>query len=144
MPATTGFRPGDIRNIALLGHAGSGKTSLSEAILHRCGAITRLGTVQGASTVSDFEPEARAHGHSTSSTLLFATKEGRELNVIDAPGSPDFMGQALASLPAVETAVIVVNAANGIEFNTRRHYLAAGEMALARMIVINKIDANMA
>jgi elongation factor G len=140
MQGPRGFRPRDIRNIALLGHGGSGKTSLSEAILHRCGAITRLGTVQGASTVSDFEPEARAHGHSISSTLLFGTYEGRELNMIDTPGAPEFVGQALAALPAVETAVIVIDAVRGIEFNTRRLFLAAGEMALARIIVINKID----
>jgi elongation factor G len=144
MQAPSGFRPQDIRNIALLGQAGSGKTSLSEAILHRCGAITRLGSVETATTVSDFEPEARGHGHSTSSTLLFAGYEGRELNLLDTPGSPDFIGQALAALPAVETAVIVVNAVNGIEFNTRRLFLAAGELSLARMVVINKIDLNLA
>jgi elongation factor G len=144
MQAPSGFRPRDIRNIALLGHTGSGKTSLSEALLHRCGAITRLGTVETATTVSDFDPESRARGHSTSSTLLFATHEGRELNFVDTPGLPDFIGPALAALPAVETAVIVVNAASGIEFNTRRLFLAAGELALARMIVINKIDLNLA
>jgi elongation factor G len=140
MQAPSGFRPQDIRNIALLGHAGSGKTSLSEAMLHRCGMISRLGVVEAGNTVGDFEPEARAHGHSTSSTLLFATHEGREVNLIDTPGSPEFIGHALAALPAVETAVLVINAANGIEFNTRRLFLAAGELALARMIVINKID----
>ena len=142
MQAPSGFRPQDIRNIALLGHAGSGKTSLSEAILHRCGAISRLGSVETDSTTSDFEPEARARHHSTSATLLFATHEGRELNLLDTPGLPDFIGQALASLAAVETAVLVINAQNGIEFNTRRLYAAAGELALARMIVINKIDLN--
>jgi elongation factor G len=142
MQAPSGFRPQDIRNIALLGHAGSGKTTLSEAMLHRCGMITRLGDVEHANTVSDFEPEARAHGHSTSSTLLFATHEGRELNVIDTPGAPDFIGHALAAMPAVETAVMVINAQTGIEFNTRRLYAAAGELGLARMIVINKIDLN--
>jgi elongation factor G len=142
MQAPSGFRPQDIRNIALLGHAGSGKTSLSEAILHRCGAISRLGSVETATTTSDFEPESQRRHHSTSSTLLFATREGRELNLVDTPGLPDFIGQALASLAAVETAVLVVNAANGVEFNTRRLFLAAGELALARMIVINKIDQN--
>jgi elongation factor G len=144
MNTPAGFRPEDIRNIALLGHTGAGKTTLCEAILHRCGAVTRMGLVETATTVSDFEPEARARGHSTSSTLLFATREGRELNLIDTPGSPELVGQGLAVLPAVETAVIVVNAANGIELGTRRFYLTAGEMALARMIVINKIDTNLA
>jgi elongation factor G len=134
------FRPGDIRNIALVGHTGSGKTTLTEAILHRCGAITRMGSVETESTTSDYEPEARAHKISTSSTLLFATHEGREINMVDTPGSPEMIGQALAALPAVETAVIVVNAAAGIELGTRRLYHAAGEMGLARMVVINKMD----
>src|SRR4051794_38823300 len=102
MQAPSGFRPQDIRNIALLGHAGCGKTSLSEAILHRCGAITRLGSVETASTVSDFEPAARARHHSTSSTMLYATRDGCELNLVDTPGLPDFLGPALAALPAVE------------------------------------------
>src|SRR5437762_5884112 len=85
MQAPGGFRPQDIRNIALLGHAGSGKTSLSEAMLHRCGAITRLGSVDTASTVSDFDAEARARHHSTGATLLFAMRDGRELNLVDTP-----------------------------------------------------------
>src|SRR5262245_44094856 len=139
MNGAASFRPEDIRNIVLLGHAGAGKTTLAEAILHRCGTITRMGSVEAATTTSDFEPEARAHGCSTSSTLLFATYQGREINLIDTPGSPEFVGQALAAMPAVETAVVVVNAATGIELNTRRLYHAAGELGLARMIVINKI-----
>ena len=140
MPAATSYRPTDIRNIVLAGHGGAGKTTLAEAMLHRCGVITRMGTVEDANTTSDFEPEAKQHKHSTSSTLLFATHQNREINLIDTPGYPDFIGQALAALPAVETAVIVVNAETGIEVNTRRLYHAAGEMGLARMIVVNKID----
>jgi elongation factor G len=135
------FRPGDIRNVVLLGHGGAGKTTLAEAILHRCGAISRMGTVGEANTTADFEPEAKDHHHSTNSTLLFATFDKREINLIDTPGHPEFVGYSLAALPAVETAVIVVNAATGIEFNTRRLFHAAGEAGLARMIVINKIDA---
>lgn len=140
MPAAGNYATGDIRNIVLLGHGGSGKTTLAEAILHRCGTITRMGSVTEANTISDFEPEAKLHHHSTSSTLLFANYQGKEINLIDTPGYPDFIGQALAACPAVETAVIVVNAQTGIEVNTRKLYHAAGEMGLARMIVVNKID----
>ena len=136
----TSYRPEFIRNLVLLGHGGAGKTLLAEALLHKTGVITRMGTVEGESTTSDHEPEARAHHHSTSSSLLFATHDGVELNVIDTPGHPEFVGSALAVLPAVETAVIVVNAATGVEFNTRRLFHAAGEAGLARMVVINKID----
>jgi elongation factor G len=141
MTRATGFSPQDIRNVVLLGHGGSGKTTLAEALLFRCGAITRMGSVEEASTTADFEPEAKAHKHSISSSLLFATREGRELNIIDTPGHPDFVGQALAAMPVVETALIVVNATAGIEFNTRRLFQAAGEAGLARMVVVNKIDA---
>ncbi len=140
MASASSYKTGDIRNIVLLGHGGAGKTTLAEAMLHRCGVIARMGSVEEANTISDFEPEARTHKHSTSSTLLFATHQGKEINLIDTPGYPDFIGQAMAVLPAVEMAVIVVNAVNGIEINTRRLYHAAGEMGLARMIVINKID----
>lgn len=136
------YRPEDIRNVVLLGHGGSGKTTLAEAILHRCGAITRMGSVDDATTTSDFEPEAKAHHYSTNSTLLFAGYEGREINLIDTPGHPELVGTTLATLPAVETAILVVNAMNGIEFNTRRLFHAAGEAGLARMVVVNKIDQN--
>lgn len=135
------YRPEDIRNIVLLGHGGAGKTLLAEAILHRTGTISRMGSVEAQTTTSDFEPEAKAHHHSTSSTLLFANHQGRELNVIDTPGHPEFVGSALAALPAVETAVVVVSAATGIEYNTRRLFHAAGEAGLARMLVVSKVDA---
>lgn len=140
MQAPNAYRPQDIRNIVLLGHGGSGKTTLAEALLHKAGTITRMGSVEQASTTSDFEPEAKAQGHSTNSTLLFATYQGREINIIDTPGHPDFVGMALSVLPAVETAVIVVDATRGIELNTRRLFHAAGEQGLARMVVINKME----
>ena len=86
MPAASSYRPSDIRNIVLLGHGGAGKTTLAEAMLHRCCVITRMGSVDDANTTSDFEPEAKQHKHSPSSTLLFATHQGREINLIDTPG----------------------------------------------------------
>lgn len=144
MSKVPGFQPAAICNIVLLGHTAAGKTTLAEAMLHRCGAIARAGTVDAATTTSDFEPEARAHHHSTNSTLLFGTSAGREINLIDTPGSPELIGHALSALVAVETAVIVVNASAGIELGTRRLFHAAGEAGLARMIVVNRIDENLA
>ena len=144
MKVVPSFRPQDLRNIALIGRAHSGKTTLAEALLHRCGAITRMGSVDDATTISDFEPEARARHQSISATVLFANHEGREINIVDTPGHPDFVGHALAALPAVETAVLVVDASAGIDLPTRRLYAAAGELGLARMVVVNKIDQNLA
>jgi elongation factor G len=134
------YRPEDIRNIVLLGHGGAGKTTLAEAMLFHAHAITRMGSVDDATTTSDHEPEARARHHSTSSTLLFAGYDKREVNILDTPGHAEFIGPALAALAAAETAVIVVGANTGVELNTRRLFLAAGEAGLARMIVINKMD----
>jgi elongation factor G len=142
MSKTAAYRPENIRNIVLLGAQGSGKTTLAEAVLHRCGAIARVGTVEQETTAGDFEQEARAHHHSTNSSLLFATREGRELNLLDTPGHPDFMGYAVAALRAVETAVIVVSAVTGVDYATRRLFHAAGEAGLARVVVVNKMDAN--
>jgi elongation factor G len=144
MSTVPGFQPAAICNIVLLGHTGAGKTTLAEAILHRCGAIARAGTIDDATTTSDFEPEARAHHHSTSSTLLFGTSAGREINLIDTPGAPELIGHALSALAAVEIAVVVVSATAGIELGTRRLFHAAGEAGLARMVVVNRIDENLA
>ncbi|TMQ11292.1 MAG: elongation factor G [Deltaproteobacteria bacterium] len=144
MSTVSGFQPAAISNIVLLGHTGAGKTTLAEAILHRCGAIPRLGSVKDGSTTGDFEPEARAHQHSTSACLMFGTYAGRQINVIDTPGSAELVGHALAALPAVEIAVIVVNAAAGIELGTRHLFHAAGEAGMARMVVVNHIDEHLA
>jgi elongation factor G len=130
---------GDIRNVILLGHGGSGKTSLTEAILHTAGAIGRLGSVDEKTTVSDYYDEEKEHKHSILASVVNAQYNGKLINLIDAPGSPDFIGPAIAAMPAAETAIIVVNAASGIETNTRKLFALAGEMGKPRIIVINKI-----
>jgi len=132
---------GDIRNIVLLGHGGVGKTSLAESILHKCGAINRLGTIDDKNTVSDFDDEEKARGYSIHSALMYATYNNRQINVLDTPGYPDFVGAALQSIPAAETAIIVISAAAGIEINTRKLFAAATAAGRARIIVINKMDA---
>ena len=138
MPA---YSTADIRNIALVGHAGAGKTTLAEAILHASGAINRVGTIEDGTTHSDYEVEEHERRHSVDAALLHVTRDGKVINVIDCPGGPDFIGPAISSLVAVETAVVVISAAAGVQINTRRMFEAAKELGLARAIVINRIDA---
>ena len=131
----------DIRNIALLGHASAGKTSIAEAILFKAGRIGHMGHVEAGDTVSDFTEEEKHHKHSLHSTPLSFDYQGKHINLIDTPGYPDFVGHALLSIPAVETAAIVVNAAAGIESMTRLMMGRSARRKLCRFIVINRIDA---
>jgi len=135
------YTTSDIRNIALVGHGLSGKTSLVDAMLAVSGTVTRRGSVSSHDSYSDFEKEEKDHGHSIFSAVLQVDHLGHRINVIDTPGSPDLIGQAIAVLPAVETVVVVVNAQNGIEVMTRRMMHLARERNLARAIVVNKIDS---
>ncbi|MGD9109607.1 MAG: elongation factor G [Phycisphaerales bacterium] len=132
----------DIRNIVMLGHAGSGKTSLTEAILHKTGATNRLGSVDDKTTICDYFDEEKEHGHSIHSAIVNAEYAGKLINIIDTPGYPDFLGPAIKSLPAAETAVIVISAAAGIETNTRKLTQLAADANMPRIIVINKMDAD--
>lgn len=131
----------DIRNIALLGHGGAGKTSLAEAILHKTGATNRLGSVDDKTSICDYYDEEKAHGHSIKSSVVHTEYAGKTINIIDTPGYPDFVGPAISAIPAAETAVIVISATTGIETNTRKLFEAATVAHKARIIVINKIDS---
>lgn len=130
----------DIRNLALLGQAGAGKTTLLEALLAASGGIGAAGSIERGDTVSDFDPAEKAMGHSLNTGLAHLEWSGHWINLLDTPGTPDFLGRALLALPAVETAVIVVNAQAGIESMTRRLMEAAA--GKCRMIVVNRIDAS--
>lgn len=136
------YTTADIRNIALVGHGGAGKTSLVEALLHKAGVIGHIGEVEKGSTVCDFEAEEKHHGHSLSPAIVHADHKGKHINLVDTPGYPDFMGQALCALPAVETVAVVIDAHAGIEMMTRRMMERAADRKLCRMIIINKIDAD--
>ena len=131
----------DIRNLALVGHAGAGKTSLVEAILKKAGEIGNLGLVENGDTVCDFTPEEKQRGHSLFNAIVHCDYEAKRINLIDTPGSADFTGHALASLEAVENVAVVINATAGIEQTTRRIMDRAKQHKLCRMIIVNKIDA---
>ncbi|MFQ5422846.1 MAG: elongation factor G [Phycisphaerae bacterium] len=132
----------DIRNVALIGHSGSGKTSLCEAFLHRTGVTNRLGSVADQTSHLDTDDEEKERECSIESHVLHVTHNGKHLNLLDTPGAPDFIGPAIAALAAVETAIVVVHASAGIEVNTRRMRDQAKNNGLGRVIVVNRIDAD--
>ncbi len=131
-----------IRNLALLGHSGAGKTCLMEALLVKSGLLGEPGSIERGTTVGDFDPQEKTYRHSLNSAIASLQYEGTHINIIDTPGDPDFRGQALAAMTAVETGVIVINAVNGIEMSTRRLMRRARQRKLCRIIVINRIDAD--
>jgi elongation factor G len=130
-----------IRNIAMLGHAGAGKTTLVEALLAKAGAIPNAGSIDKGNTVADFTDQEKRLRHSLDVAVCHLVHDDRCVNLLDTPGYPDFLGRALAVLPAVETAAVVINAEAGIELSTERVMAAAAERRLCRLIVVNKIDA---
>jgi elongation factor G len=136
------YRTEDIRNIALAGHRASGKTSLADALLFQAKAVERKGSVDDGTSVSDWDEEEKHHRFSIDTTVLHLDYKGKHINLLDAPGAPDFIGNALTALSPVETVVIVVSAINGVEVNTRRMFSESGKRGLARMVVINKIDGD--
>src|SRR5688572_18942574 len=134
------YTTADIRNVMLAGQGGAGKTSLADALLLASGTVNRKAAVTDGSSFSDFEKEEKEHGHSIYSSILHVDHQGKRINLIDTPGSPDLIGQAIACLPAVETVAIVINAQSGIEVVTRRMMEAAKDRNLPRAILVNKID----
>ncbi len=136
------FHTASIRAVALVGHGGAGKTTLAETLLLRAGAIPAAGSVEKGNTVCDFDVQEKSAGHSLQSALVNFAWEDVHVHLIDTPGYPDFAGQAMAALAGVDTAVAVINAQTGIELMTERMMRAAAARGLARMIVVNKIDAD--
>ena len=132
--------PDRIRNVALVGHRGSGKTSLHEALLFQAGAINRLGSVTDGSTVSDGDEDEKARQMSISATLSSFEWEDRKVNLIDTPGDSSFVADALGALRVCESAVFVVNAVMGVEVHTNRLWQRASELDLARLLFVNMLD----
>ena len=138
MPAYT---TDDIRNVALVGHGGAGKTTLAEALLAYAGVIGAPGSVVKGTSVCDFDAQEKEHQHSLYSAVANFEHGSRHVNLVDTPGYPDFLGRALPALAAVETAAVVVDARQGVQMVTRRMMEVAAARGLARMVVVNKIDA---
>src|SRR6202140_2497557 len=135
------MHPADrIRNIALVGHRGAGKTSLHEALLFEAGVTSRLGAVVDGSTVSDADPDERSRQMSISLALSSFQWQGRKINLLDPPGEPSFVADALGALRVCESAVFVVNAVMGVEVTTTRLWARAAELDIARMLFVNMLD----
>jgi elongation factor G len=130
-----------IHTLALVGPAAAGKTSLAEALLHRAGMIAAPGSLERGSTVSDFDPLERRMQHSLNAAVMHLRHAGARVHFIDTPGAPDFVGQSLPALEAVETAAVVISAVNGIEPMAVRMMDYAAQRQLDRLIIVNKIDA---
>lgn len=129
-----------LRNVAFVGHHHSGKTALVDLMLHLGGVNTRVGSPDDGTSMLDTDEDEKERKHSISSALCHLDHMGHHLQIIDTPGMPDFVGQAISALRGVETAVVVVNAHGGIEVNTRKMFKQAENAGIARMIVINKLD----
>ena len=136
------FAPADIRDIAIVGHAGSGKTTLVEALLAKAGAIREPGSVAKGTTVCDFADQEKRLKHSLDVAICQFEHDNVLVNLLDTPGYPDFIGRTLAVLPAVDTVAAVVNAQTGVELVTRRVLRYAATHRLCRLIIVNKIDVD--
>src|ERR687884_1549291 len=128
------------RNVALVGHRGSGKTSLHEALLFEAGATTRLGSVAAGTTISDADDDEKARGMSISASLASFEWRDVKVNLIDTPGEPSFIADALGALRVCESAIFVVNGVMGVEVSTQRLWQRAQELGVARLVYVNMLD----
>src|SRR5438034_8991099 len=131
---------GDLRNFAIVGHASSGKTTLSEAMLACAGVIARMGNIAQGSTVSDFHVSEKQHQISTQTSLLHSTWMGKKLNILDTPGYLDFISEALAAVRVAAFAVVVVQADHGTGVGTERVWNCATDCGIPKVIVVNAVD----
>ncbi|MHB8641555.1 MAG: elongation factor G [Gaiellaceae bacterium] len=132
--------PGRIRNVAVVGHRGTGKTSLVEAMLHQAGATTRLGTVAAGSTVSDWDDDEQRRQMSLSGSVIHLDWQDRKINLLDTPGDAGFQADTLAALRVVEGALVVLSGVMGVEVNTSRVWTRAEEYELSRVVFVNMLD----
>lgn len=138
------YKTKEIKNIALLGSKGSGKTTLAEAMLYECGVIKRRGTVEAKNTVSDYFPVEKEYGSSVFSTVFYAEFLDKKLNVIDCPGADDFVGGAITALNVTDTGVIVVNGQYGVEVGTQNIFRTASGLKKPIIFAVNQLDGEKA
>ena len=129
-----------LRNVVLLGHGGSGKTSLSEAMLHDTGTTTRLGRVEEKNTVSDYDEEEQSRGFSVNCSVLPCEWRNHKLNILDAPGYMDFVGEVKNAIRAADGAVMLISAASGVEVGAELQWAFLEEARLVRLVLVNKMD----
>ncbi len=138
------YKTNEIKNVTLLGSKGSGKTTLAEAMLFECEVIKRRGTVEAGNTVSDYFPVEKDYGYSVFSTVFFAEFGNKKLNVIDCPGSEDFVGNAYTALGVTDTGVIVINSQYGVEVGTQNIFRTTGKLKKPVVFALNQIDGEKA
>lgn len=138
------YQTNEIKNIALLGSKGSGKTTLAEAMLYECGVIKRRGTIEAGTTVSDYFPVEKEYGYSVFSTVFYAEFLGKKLNVIDCPGADDFVGNAITALGVTDTGVIVVDAQYGVEVGTQNIFRTCASVNKPVIFAVNQLDGEKA
>jgi len=133
-----------IRNVAIVGHSGSGKTQLVSAILADAGAVNRFGKVDEGTTVTDFDEEEIARKHTLSASLAYAEWNKSKINLIDTPGVGNFLSDARAALHIADAAAVVVDAVSGAMVQTEKVWQSADELGLPRIVVVNRIDRDRA
>src|SRR5438876_5595687 len=134
------MEPGKNRHAAVVGHRGTGKTSLLEALLFQAGATNRLGTVESGSTVSDWDEDEQKRQMSLAATICHVEWQGRKINLVDTPGDAGFQGDAIASLRVVEGALFAVSGVMGAEVQTSRQWQRSDEQQLSRVVFVNMLD----
>src|ERR671918_2441428 len=129
-----------LRNVALVGHSGAGKTQLVSALLFDAGAVNRLGRVDDGTTVTDYDEEEVARKHTLSAALAYAEWSKTKINFIDTPGMANFLSDAKAALRVADAALVVVDAVSGVEVSTEKVWTAAEELEVPRIVVLNRLD----
>lgn len=132
--------PGKIRNVAVVGHRGTGKTSLVEALLFQTGEVNRLGTIEGGTTVGDWDEDEQQRQMSIALSLCHLNWDDRKINLLDVPGDPGFQGEVRCALRVAEGALLVVSGVMGVEVGTTRAWGIAEDLGLARLLFVNMLD----